>query len=157
MKPINVLLSLLLVLALAFLGFFFYASSLEPSVSRITARANEHIEAFSSIRNVILSDAAPQVFSREDIGTAEGYSLVDVNITLRNKGIFDAEWLNITVNGTNGDVAVYSLTGQGSDVPARSASTVNFKLITRAGDNAPRSATIQYYVFGMSRTIKVDI
>ena len=156
MKPLNVFLCLLLFLALAFTGFFFYGSQLSPSVTRITARASEHPEAFASIRNVVLSDAAPQVFSYESIENAGNYGLVDVNISLSNRGLFPAEWLNIAVNGAPGDVAVYSLTGQGSDVPARSASSVNFKLITRANENAPRSAAIQYYVFGISRTINVE-
>jgi len=151
-----VFLVILLVLALAFLGFFFYGSMLQPNVTRITARAGEHPEAFASIRNVVLSDATPQVFSYESIENAANYGLVDVNISLTNQGLFDAEWLNITVNGAPGDVAVYSLTGQGSDVPGRSASSINFKLISRADENAPRSATIQYYVFGISRTIKVN-
>ena len=156
MKPLNVLLSLVLVLALAFLGFFFFGSMLDPTVTRITARADEHPEAFASIRNVVLSDAAPQIFSYESIENAGNYGLVDVNISLANHGLFDAEWLNIVVNGAPGDVAVYSLTGQGSDVPGRSAASVNFKLITRANEDAPRSATIQYYVFGISRTVKVE-
>ena len=156
MKPLNVLLCLILALALAFVGFFFYGSMLSPTVSRISARADEHPEAFASIKNVILSDSAPQVFSYEEIESAGNYALVDVNITLTNRGIFDAEWLNITVNGAPGDVAVYSLSGQGSDVSARSASAINFKLISRAGENAVRSADIQYYVFGMSRTIRVE-
>ena len=157
MKPLNLLLTLVLILALAFLAFFLVGGTLTPAVSCISARAAEHPVAFSSIRNVILSDAAPQVFSTDSTDNPEAYNLVDVNITLTNRGIFDAEWLNITVNAAAGDVAVYSLTGEGSDVPARSAASINFKLITRAAGDVPRSATIQYYVFGMSRTIDVEI
>ena len=157
MKPLNVFLALLLVLALAFMAFFFAGSALSASVSHIAARASDYPEAFASIRNVVSSDAAPQVFSGETIENAVDYGLLDVNITLANRGIFDAEWLNITVNGASGDVAVYSLTGQGTDIPARSASAVNFKLITRTSESAPRSVTIQYYVFGVSRSITVDI
>lgn len=61
MKPLNVFLALLLVLALVFLGFFYFGGQLQPSVSRISAQAGEHLDAFASIRSVILSDAAPQV------------------------------------------------------------------------------------------------
>ena len=155
MKPLNVFLALLLVLALAFVAFFFVGGSLSPAVSRISAHASDHPEAFASIQNVIRSSAAPQVFTADIPADAANYTLLDVNITLTNRGIFDAEWLNITVNGANGDVAVYSLTGQGSDVPARSASAINLKLITRAAADAPRSVELQYYVFGMSRRITV--
>ena len=156
MKPFNIFLMLLLILALAFLAFYFVGGTLSPAVSCISARADDHPEAFASIRNVVLSDSAPQTFTSDPIENPENYSLLDVNITLANRGIFPAEWLNITVHGASGDVAVYSLTGQGSDVPARSASAVNFKLITRASASVPRSATIQYYVFGLSRHINVE-
>ena len=65
--------------------------------------------------------------------------------------------LNIKLTGVTGDIAVYSLTGDGSDVAARSAGQVNLKLITRAGQQAARSLSIQYYVYGISRTINIPI
>ena len=53
-------------------------------------------------------------------------------------------------------MAVYSLTGEGSDVPGRSTATVNLKLLTAAG-SASRTVTIQYYVFGLTRTVSVRV
>ena len=55
-----------------------------------------------------------------------------------------------------GDIAVYSLTGEGSDVPARGTGQVNLKLITTAKDVDGRGVALEYYVHGMKRTLIVE-
>lgn len=157
MKPFNVVLCLILVVLLAFGAFFFAGSTLRADVSRISASAADYPEAFASVKNVIAADSAPQLFSTDPLDAAENYSLVDITVSLTNRGIFDAEWLNVQLEGVTGDVAVYSLTGDGSDVLSRSSGQVNLKLITRAPDDVSRSIRIQYYVYGISRTITVKV
>lgn len=156
MKPFNLILCLVLILMLAFGAFFYAGGALRAEVHSISASAAQYPEAFESIRSVLESDTAPQTFSTDPLGDASAYSLVDINISLTNRGIFDAEWLNVQLEGVSGDVAVYSLTGDGADVPARSAAQVNLKLLTRLPSNTPRQITIQYYVYGISRTITVQ-
>ena len=53
-------------------------------------------------------------------------------------------------------MAVYSLSGDGADVPARGTAQLNFKYVTRADGSTPRAANIQYYVYGISRTIEIN-
>ena len=62
----------------------------------------------------------------------------------------------LTVSPAAGDGAVYSLPGEGSDGPGRSTATVNLQLLTAAG-SASRMVTIQYYVFGLTRTVTVRV
>lgn len=147
---------MILVLILAFCGFFYTGGTLQAQVSSISASAAEYPDAFSSIRSVIATGTAPQVFTADALDAPENYSLVDVSITLTNRGVFDAEWLNIQAEGVTGDVAVYSLTGDGSDISARSTGQVNLKLITRAPAESLRNISIQYYVYGISRTIHLQ-
>jgi len=156
LRPATTVFSLILVLILAFCAFFCTGGTLQANVSSISASAAEHPDAFASIRNVVSSGTAPQVFSADALDDPANYSLVDISISLANRGIFDAEWLNVQVTGTTGDVAVYSLTGDGTDVLSRSTGEVNLKLVTRAPANAVRSIAIQYYVYGISRTITVQ-
>ena len=142
---------------LAFCGFFYTGGTLHAQVTSITAGAAEYPDAFASIRNVVSTGTAPQMFSVDPLDDPANYTLVDVSMTLANRGIFDAEWLNIQVQGVTGDVAVYSLTGDGADVPARSTAQANLKLITRAAKDSVRSIRIQYYVYGISRTITLQV
>ena len=80
---------------------------------------------------------------------------MDINVTLSNRGLFPAEWLHISTEGAEGDIAVYAVTGEGSDVAPRDSATVNLKLVTTAAPDAPRRIVIQYYVHGMKREIIV--
>ena len=156
MRTLTVFLSLILILMLSFCAYFYAGSTLQVEVRCITAPASEYPETFESVRHVLATGSAPIVLSGESLGDASACSLVDVNIILTNRGIFAAEWLNIQTKGAEGDIAVYSLTGDGSDVLARSTGQVNLKFVTRASGSVPRSLTIQYYVYGISRTIEVN-
>ncbi len=120
------------------------------------ASADQYPEAFESIRSIISAGSAPRQFVSDELADPTGYALLDVNITLTNRGIFDAEWLNIQVEPTEGDIAVYSLTGDGTDIPARSSAQINLKMITRAAADSVRTVTVQYYVYGISRTVKIS-
>lgn len=156
MKSVSIILSLILFLMLAFGAFFFAGSSLQTQVSCIRADASQYPEAFESIRNIVATGSAPRQFAADDLADPAGYALLDVNITLTNRGIFDAEWINIQVQATDGDIAVYSLTGDSMDIPARSSGQVNLKMVTKAPAESVRTVTIQYYVYGISRTIKIS-
>lgn len=157
LRPATIVFSLILILILAFCAFFYTGGTLQAQVNSITASAADYPDAFSSIQSVIATGTAPQLFTADPLDDPANYTLVDVSMTLTNRGVFDAEWLNIQVEGVTGDVAVYSLTGDGADVPARSAVQTNLKLITRAPENSLRSISIQYYVYGISRTIDLQV
>ena len=156
MRTLTLLLSLILILILSFCAFFYVGGTLRAEVSCIAASASEYPEAFFAVKDVLAAGNAPIRFTDDNLDDAASCSLLDVNILLTNRGIFAAEWLNIQPVGVEGDIAVYSLTGDGTDVPARSAGQVNLKYVTRAGSDVPRKLLIQYYVYGISRTIEVE-
>lgn len=155
MKKLNVFLMIVLILLIAFAVYFFIGGQLQTSVSTMTAKATEYPDAFASICSVLSSGAAPQQFSGEVPASADGWTLVDTTISLTNRGLFDAEWIDVSVEGAPGDLAVYSLTGEGSDVPARSVGQINLKLITAASESVRRTIRINYYVYGMHRTLSL--
>lgn len=154
MKALNVFLMIVLILMLAFGAYFLIGGSLKTEVSIATAPAAEHLDACVSIQNIINSNAAPQQFTALP-STPESCTLMDINLSLTNAGLFDAEWIDVSVAPAEGDIAVYSLTGESSTVPARSVGQINLKLITTT-PSAPRKITLNYYVFGMMREIAVE-
>lgn len=157
MKALTVFLCLLLSIAIAFGAWFYITGTLDAQVSRVSAQASEYPEAFDSIRSVLQSGGAQAIYSIGDtLENAADYTLMDINIQLTNRSLFDAEWLNIELAPIDGDVALYSLTGACTDVPAKGMQSVNLKLVTRAGADSVHTATIQYYVFGISRSIQIQ-
>lgn len=153
MKKLNVFLLIVLILLVGLLIYFFAGASLHAQAHVISAPAADHPDAFASIRNVLSSGSAPQQFTGDIAETPDGYTLLDVTISLSNRGLFPAEWLDIAVTPATGDVAVYSLTGEGGSIPAHSTGQVNLKLITTANASVARMVTIRYYVYGMLKTI----
>jgi len=154
MRRSTALLAGTLVLLLALAALFLAGGTLSARLEATTASAADYPKAFSAIREVLGSGAAPQVFAGA-LPQAEACRLEDVTITLRNNGLFPAEWLYVQAEPAPGDIAVYSITGEGGGVAARSTGTINLKLVADARGSGERAYRIQYYVFGMKRSITV--
>jgi len=156
MKKLNIFLLIVFLLLAAFVAYFFIGGTLTVQMHTITAPAADHPDAFTSIRNVIASGAAPMQFTGDVPQSPEDCTLVDTTITLTNRGMFPAEWIDVQVKNLPGDIAVYSLAGQGSDVAARSASQLNLKILTTEPAVAPRTITLTYYVYGLMRSVTIE-
>lgn len=142
-------------LLLAMLTALFLAGgTLSASVDVMTANGAEYPKAYAQIQGVLAS-GAPQVLFQPLPEDPAACRLEDVTITLKNRGLIPAEWISVNVAGAPGDVAVYSVTGEGSSVGGRSVGTVNLKLVSLANADPARTYNIQYYVFGMKRSIRV--
>lgn len=158
MKKLTLLLCVVLVVLLGLAMVFYVGGTLSARPSAHAASAADYPEAYGAIRGVLASGAAPQLFADPALPESpDGYTLVDITIDLYNRGLFRAEWLDVTVAGAPGDVAVYSLSGEAGDIDARGAGQINAKLITAAAADAARSFEIQYYVYGMKRSITVKV
>ena len=156
MRKLTILLAIVLALLLGFAGWFYLGGTLRSEVAVQSARAADYPEAFGAIRSLVTGGAAPQVLGGSALSEDPSpYTLIDINVTLTNRGLFPAEWLHITVEGVPGDIAVYAITGEGSDVAPRDSATINLKLVTTAAADVPRRIVIQYYVHGMKREITV--
>ena len=156
MKKLNIVLQAILILLIAFVACFFIGGTLRAQPRKAAVAAADQPDAFASIQTILASGGAPRQFG-EAPSSADGCTLMDVTITLSNYGLFDAEWIDLTLAPAQGDIAVYSLTGEASSLPARSTGQVNLKLITTAAADAPRTVEIRYYIFGMKRSITVAI
>ena len=152
-KSTMILGTVFLILAMAAV-LFLVGGTLSARVDTMAANGAEYPRAYASIQGVLAS-GAPQVFFQPLPEDPAQCRLEDVTITLSNRGLIPAEWISVDVAGAPGDVAVYSITGEGSSIAGRSAGTVNLKLVSLADYDPARTYRIQYYVFGMKRQIDV--
>ena len=156
MRKLTVLLAVVLLLLLGFAAWFYLGGTLRAQVYIQTAQATDYPEAFKAIRALLDSGSAPQALGGEGLSEdPSAYTLADVTVKLTNRGLFPAEWLDVSIVGAPGDIAVYALTGEGNDIAPRDSGQVNLKLITTARPDAERDILIQYYVHGMKRAITV--
>lgn len=155
MKKLNIFLLIVLILMVGFAGWFLIGGTLRAQVYTATAPASDHPDACASIQTIVSSGAAHQQFGQLPNSPA-GCTLVDTTVTLSNIGLFDAEWIDISVTPASGDIAVYSLTGEASSLAAGTSGQVNLKLLTTAPADTKRRITLNYYIYGMLRSITVE-
>lgn len=136
-------------------GLFWVCGTLRAEVNVETARATEHPSAWEAVRDALAADQAAQVFSESLPDDPADGRLEDVTIVFSNPGLLPAEWISVSVIPAPGDVAVYSVANEGIDAPGRGTAQVNLKLVARADGTGARAYRVQYYVFGLRRTITV--
>lgn len=154
MRKSTVLLGTVFLILAMLTVLFLTGGTLSARLSVMTANAAEYPRAYASIQGVLAS-GAPQVFFQTLPEDPADCRLEDVTITLSNRGLIPAEWISVNVEGAPGDVALYSITGEGSTIGGRSVGTLNVKLVSLADSAPDRTYHIQYYVFGLKRSIEV--
>ena len=151
----TMILSIILALLIAGAIVFWTGGSLSTDIDVVTASAAEHPKALRSIEQVLGQSAAPQLLTDHVPDDLSACRLEDVTLRLHNPGFIDAEWLYAWVEAAKGDIAVYSVSGEGGTVPALGDAEYNLKLVTALG--GPRVLHLEYYVYGVRREIRIDM
>ena len=155
MKALKIALAVFLGALIAFAAFFWFSSSLKTEVQVVEVEAQTQQEAFDSARDLLLAGIAPEVFQEEIPESSNGYTLTDVNLTLTNAGPFEAEWITWEIVPGEFDIALYSFTAPQGDLASGEETVINMKFLSRAGEDS-RTVTLQYYVFGLKRTLNIS-
>ena len=155
MKALKIALAVFLGALIAFAAFFWFSSSLKTEVQVVEVEAQTQQEAFDSARDLLLAGIAPEVFQEEIPESSNGYTLTDVNLTLKNAGPFEAEWITWEIVPGEFDIALYSFTAPQGDLASGEETVINMKFLSRAGEDS-RTVTLQYYVFGLKRTLNIS-
>ena len=154
MRKSTLMLGTLLALLLAGGIVFLAGGTLSGSVSVASADAAAYPRAYEAIAEVLASGGAAQRFS-EPLPEPESCRLEVVTLNLHNPGLVSAEWLSVSVDGAAGDVAVYSVEGEGGNISGRGDGSLTLKIVARADGAGDRRYEVQYYVFGMKRTLSL--
>jgi len=155
MPKSTLVLGIVFALLVTLAGLFLLGGTLSAQVEAVTASASDYPAALESIRAIVEGGQAPQYFDEPLPADAAQCQLENVTITLSNRGLIDAEWLSVTVDGAPGDIAVYSISGESDTVAARTLGTLNLKLISLKSGAGSRVYHVEYYVYGMKRTLAV--
>ena len=142
-------------LLLALTVLFFVGGTLSAELTAATATGAEYPGAYASIAGIVADGTAFQRFSEPMPPDPAACRLEDVTLRLQNHGLLDAEWLSVKVDGGPGDIAVYSITGEGGAVPALGEAPVNLKIASTVRGTRERTYHIIYYVYGLKRQITV--
>ena len=156
MKGVSVVLAIVLVLLLAAGAYVYFGGSLGSEIYSASIPASQEEAAFSAVRSVLLAGSAPYVYDTSlSMDSPEGYFLLDITVNLKNRGLLRAEWLTAELTPADADAAVYSMTLPPTDIVSHGSGTLNLKILTHAPDDA-RAVTLNYYIFGMKRSLKIE-
>ena len=155
MKRSTVILCAVFAVLLLGWALFLLGGTLSARISVSKASAADDPDAYASIRNIFSSGTALELFADDIPSDASDIRLEDITITLANRGLVDAEWISVDILPAQGDLMLYAFTGEGGTVPARTMGTLNMKMACRAEGDGRRRYRIEYWIYGMKRTITV--
>ena len=157
--------TVVLVLLAAALGVYTYAN-IRLEVAEITLEAypaSQQAEDFASWQSAVDNGAVCGTPYTQTIpGTAADYSYFVYTLRLRNKGLIDAEMVEVQTVPVNGDVLSYSTTNaesinRNTVIPSGGEQDVWTVLITSKQNQdshmVTRSFYITYYIWGMPVTV----
>ena len=138
------------VLLLAFVfGYLYWGANADISMNVQTAPAQEHSATYDSVVTAVQTGAAEDVFTDAPFTGAQDYTLVSMQVTMRNPGVLPMEWVSCKYAGTNGDVALYEIEGLPADIGSQGEITFFVRTIRQSSVPMGNPALeIHYYVAG---------
>ncbi|MBR4234561.1 MAG: hypothetical protein IKR85_00680 [Clostridia bacterium] len=130
--------------ALLLAGLYMLTSRLTLTVSAERVSAGEKPEEFAS-----LMQSARESGSGGAIGLSEtdGCTFVTVNVQLKNRSPFDAEWITLSLSTLPDDALVVSSYTGPIDITASGSERLYVTYLTRRDDTSC-GGRVEYYIYG---------
>ena len=166
-KAIRILAIAVLVATIAGAGAVLYGiNTLVPAAVQTTMTAIPAAQAQQTLEDTLSQVAqgtfAGHVFAPAEGLSAEDASFVTVNVRLRNRGFFPAEWIALSVIPREDVTAdardVLQLDNYGANVlPAGSEGDISATVLTTIGRELPLTLEVSCYVLGEKHTFRVAV
>lgn len=158
MKAAAVLLVILLVAALAGVGFLYFSSNLEVTFASVTATDPvTQLDAFNRLKSSLedgtfvgtLYDTAP-------LSSPENYQFYTWTLRLENKSFLKADVIEVQITPMAGDVLRYGDAGENT-LNARSTGSVSVTMLTSRSMHSVREAIVTWYVWGLPFSTRLTV
>ena len=155
MKALSIILTVLLIIALAFTGYLYVTCRVEVvSVSVSSAEASAQEDLFSHIQDEFRLNAVAGVPFTEQIGSSSAdYKFCTYQVYLRNTCFLPASTLEISISPMQGDILQLPEKSQ-KLLPSRSEGVLECTLLTGMDQHTVRELIITYYMWGIPFSIR---
>lgn len=156
MKWARLILAIPVLLLSAVFGYLYWGAQAEIAVRVETAPAQEYQKTYDSIVGAVQNGIAAEVFVDEPFTGASDYTLVSVQVKMKNPGALPMEWVTCEYEPRTGDVVVYEIDSLPQDIGSGQELTFYVRLMRKNGGVMDHpNLTITYYVAGqqMQRVI----
>ena len=158
MKIVAGVLTVITALALLLAGYVQWKSDAAVTPQGyIVEAAADRADSFNGLVSAYQGgDDSIVSYSIEPIGNVEDYIFMTYTVTVRNADLLSMEWLDMTVDGVDGDVLLVKSPSQ--DVPPMNQVSFSVTMMTRRGiTNYERQARLSYYLYGHYREIPITL
>ena len=160
-KVLTILAIIMLAVTVAAAGVMLYGiRTMTPqviSVTTIAAPAAQAADAYDTVR-AQMDDGlfGGRLFAPEGIPEAEACSFVTYTVRLENKGFFPVEWISLDVTPLEGDILQLE-NASANVLLSGTQGDVHVTILTALEPaQRERSITLECYVFGRKKTIRVQ-
>ena len=158
MKVLAVFLVILLIAAIAGVGYLYFSANLEVTFASVTATDPvTQADAFNQLKAAIEGDTF--VGTRYDtapLSSPENYQFYTWTLRLENKSFLKADTIEVQITPMAGDVLRYGDSGENT-VDARSTGSVSVTMLTSRSMHSVREAIVTWYVWGLPFSTRLTI
>lgn len=158
MKPLGIILIVLVLVAIAAVGYLYLNAKLDISFKECIATDGiTQIEFFDNLKaNVDASAFIGTRYTNEELTTADQYQFLTYTLHFNNHSLLKAEVIEIRITPMQGDVLqIGEVTAY--DLPSGKQMDLSATILTDRAMHSVREATVSYYFWGIPFTTKLTL
>jgi len=158
MKPLAIFLVILVIAALAGVGYLYFTSKVVVSFVSVTATDPvSQLDAFNQVKDATENDTFVGTrFSTAPLTGPEDYLFYTWTVNLKNNSFLPADTIEIQVTPMSGDVLVIGDTAAHS-LPAHDQTELSATMLTVRDKHSVREAIVSWYVWGLPFSTRITL
>ena len=158
MKPLGIILIVLVLVAIAAVGYLYLNAKLDISFKEcIATDGTTQIEFFDNLKaNVDASAFIGTRYTNEELTTADQYQFLTYTLHFNNHSLLKAEVIEIRITPMQGDILQIG-EETAYDLPSGKQMDLSATILTNRAMHSVREATVSYYFWGIPFTTKLTL
>lgn len=154
MRYVAIFLIFVTLLVIGGFSFLWYGAHLEIQDVQVAAYpATEQLASYDSIlRSLAEGSFIGELYQNTAMIMPESYAFLTYSVSLGNKGLFPAEWIQLRVIPDNADVLMLG-EPKGYSLGSGKSGVISATVLSRAGAIQERQFVVSYYVLGRAFTV----
>jgi len=158
MKVVAVFLVILLIAALAGVGFLYFNSNLEVTFASVAATDPvTQLDAFNRLKSSLEDETfIGTLYDTAPLSSPENYQFYTWTLHLENKSFLKADVIEVQITPMAGDVLRYGDSGENT-LNARSTGNISVTMLTSRSMHSVREAIVTWYAWGLPFSTRLTI
>jgi len=158
MKPLGIILIVLVLAAIAGMGYLYLNANLDIRFEACIATDGvTQLDYFNTLSSKVSSSTFVGTrFTNDDLGAADQYQFLTYTVRFNNRSFLKAEVVEISITPMQGDVLQIGEEAV-HDLPSGQQMDLSATILTDRTMHSVREATVSYYFWGIPFTTKLTL